>query len=103
MVKVKKLAALVLALCMALSLASVAFADEPDYTYITAKALQDACNADKFDYKKLVDDLIADGFFIPSDKIKKGRKTPPATVQKKIGKVNVECYRIPSTAFDDDK
>ena len=77
--------------------------DEPDYTYITAKALQDACNADKFDYKKLVDDLIADGFFIPSDKIKKGRKTPPATVQKKIGKVNVECYRIPRTAFDDDK
>lgn len=77
--------------------------DEPDYTYITAKALQDACNADKFDYKKLVDDLIADGFFVPSDKIKKGRKTPPATVQKKIGKVNVECYRIPRTAFDDDK
>lgn len=28
--------------------------DEPEYTYITAKALQDACNADKFDYKKLV-------------------------------------------------
>jgi uncharacterized protein (DUF927 family) len=77
--------------------------DEPDYIYITAKALQDACNADKFDYKKLVDDSIADGFFIPSDKIKKGRKTPPATVQKKIGKVNVECYRIPRTAFDDDK
>lgn len=77
--------------------------DEPDYTYITAKALQDACNADKFNYKKLVDDLIADGFFIPSDKIKKGRKTPSATVQKKIGKVNVECYRIPRTAFDDDK
>ena len=73
---------------------------DTDYIYIAAKALQDACNADKFDYKKLVDDLIADGFFTPADTIAKERKAPYPFVQKKLGKVNTRCYRIKRSIFD---
>ena len=76
---------------------------DTDYIYIAAKALQDACNADKFDYKKLVDDLIANDFFTPADTLEKGRKAPLATVNKKLGKVSTRCYRIPRAAFDSDK
>ena len=73
---------------------------DPDFIYIAAKALQDACNADKFDYKKLVDDLIADGFFSPADTIAKERKAPYPFIQKKLGKVNTRCYRIKRFIFD---
>jgi uncharacterized protein (DUF927 family) len=76
---------------------------DTDYIYIAAKALQDTCNADKFDYKKLVDDLIANDFFTPADTLEKGRKAPLATVNKKLGKVSTRCYRIPRAAFDYDK
>ena len=76
---------------------------DTDYIYIAAKAMQDACNAYKFDYKKLVDDLIADGFFVPADTLEKGRKAPLATVNKKLGKVSTRCYRIPRIAFDSTK
>jgi uncharacterized protein (DUF927 family) len=73
---------------------------DTDYIYIATKALQDACNADKFDYKKLVDDLIAEGFFTPADTIAKERKAPYPFVQKKLGKVNTRCYRIRRANFD---
>ena len=73
---------------------------DPDFIYIAAKALQDACNADKFDYKKLVDDLIADGFFSPADTIAKERKAPYPFIQKKLGKINTRCYRIKRFIFD---
>ena len=74
--------------------------DDPKFIYIAAKFLQDTCSADGFDYKKLVDDLVADGFFVPADTIEKGRKTPLTTVKKQLGKVNTRCYRISRTAFD---
>jgi hypothetical protein len=74
--------------------------DRGDYNYIAAKFLQDTCSADGFDYKKLVDDLIAEGFFIPADTIEKGRKKPLATVKKLLGKVNTRCYRIRRSSFD---
>ena len=74
--------------------------DDPKFIYAAAKFLQDACSAEGFDYKKLVDDLVADGFFIPADTVEKGRKKPLATVKKLLGKVNTRCYRISRTAFD---
>ena len=74
--------------------------DDPNYIYIAAKALQDACTAAGFDYRKLIDDLVADGFFIPSDTIEKGHKTPNPFVQKKLGKVNTRCYRIERSIAD---
>ena len=74
--------------------------DEDGYYYITARALQDACNDSGYFYRKLVDDLIAAGFFVPSDKIAKGCTKPRKTVQKKVGKVNTECYKIPKDFFD---
>ena len=73
---------------------------DTDYIYIATKALQDACNTDKFDYKKLVDDLIAEGFFTPADTTAKERKAPYPFVQKKLGKVNTRCYRIRRATFD---
>ena len=74
--------------------------DTDEFIYITVKALKDACNRAGFDYRKLVADLIADGFFTPSDTIKKGCKKPLATVQKKIGRLNADCYRIACDTFD---
>lgn len=76
--------------------------DKDGYSYIIAAALRDACKNSGRDYRKVVDDLIAVGFFAPSDKIKKGHKSPTKTVQKKIGKLNPECYRIPNKALNSD-
>ena len=77
--------------------------DDPSYIYIVAKFLQDACIAAGFDYRKLVDDLVADGFFAPADTVEKGNKSKLATVQKKIGKANTRCYRIKRSIFDGDE
>lgn len=78
--------------------------NDPDgYTYITVQALKDACKNEGFDYRKLVADLVADGFFVPSDKIKKGCKKPLDTVQKKIGETNATCYRIPQAVLDEEE
>ena len=79
--------------------------DDDGFNYITAKALRDACKAEGIDYHKLVADLVAVGFFVPSDKVKKGRKKPSNTVQKKIGTENTDCYRFKwqSVADDDDE
>ena len=71
-----------------------------DFIYISVAALKKACVDEGFDYRKFVSDLVEDGFFIPSDKIKKGYRTPLATVQKKIGKANADCYRIRRHVFD---
>ena len=77
--------------------------DNDGYTYISAKFLQDECNRDGRDYHKLADDLVAAGFFVPSDTIEKGRKTPLATVNKKLGKASARCYRISNNALNGDK
>ena len=75
--------------------------DHDGFTYITVQALKDACAGGGFDYRKLVADLVADGFFKPADTTKEGRKTPLDTVQKRLGEVNTRCYRIPNTVFDE--
>ena len=77
--------------------------DDPDYIYIATKVVQDACNTEGFNYHKLVDDLIADGFFMPADTIEKGRRTPLATVKKRLGKVSTRCFRIKRDIFDGDE
>ena len=71
-----------------------------DYIYITVVALKKACADEGFNYRKLVSDLVEDGFFVPSETIKRGYRKPLATVQKKIGKANADCYRIKRAAFD---
>ena len=69
--------------------------DGVEYVYITVKALQDACKNEGFDYRKLVDDLVADGFFVPADTIEKGRKAPRSCVKQRIGQMaGVWCHRI---------
>ena len=70
------------------------------YIYITARALKDACKNEGYDYRKLVADLVTDKFIIPSTKIKRGCKKPLDTVQRKIGKTNADCYRIPRSIFE---
>lgn len=67
---------------------------ETDYLYITVAALKKACADEGFDYKKVVADLVEEGFFTPDDKIEKGRRTPLATVLRKIGETKTRCYRI---------
>lgn len=75
--------------------------DDDGFTYIAVKALKDACAIEGFDFRKLVADLVADGFFKPDEKIKKNHKTPLTTVQKKIGKLNFSCFRIPKEKYDE--
>lgn len=74
--------------------------DNPDYIYIATKALQDACKNNGYDYRKLVDDLIADGFFTPADTVERGNKSTLATVNKKLGNASTRCYRIRRSIFD---
>lgn len=73
---------------------------EDEWIYISAKPLADACNADNFDYRKLVDDLVTAGFFVPSDTIQKGRKKPHPFVSKKLAKITTWCYRVRKESFD---
>ena len=75
-------------------------ADNDDFVYITCKVLQDACNRAGFDYRKLVSDLVADGFFVPADNKEKDRKTPRPYVKIRINKVLIPCYRIQKQTFD---
>ena len=70
------------------------------YTFIIAEVLQQACKEKNFDYQKLVGDLVADKFFEPANRTPKGRKNPPAVVQKKINKVNSRCLRIPKNLVE---
>ena len=64
------------------------------HVYITVAALKKACADEGFDHRKLAADLVAIGFFVPSNKVEKGYKTQQTFVQKKIGKTNTRCYRI---------
>ena len=68
---------------------------DDDFVYISVAALQNACKNAGFDYQKLVADLIEDAFFIPDDKILKGRKKPIQSVLKKINGINTRCFKIP--------
>ena len=73
---------------------------EKDYIYITVTALKKACDDESFDYRKLAADLVEDGFFVPSETVEKGRRTPLATVKKQIGAAIPRCYRIPRAIFE---
>lgn len=58
-----------------------------DGAFITNEALKQACNEGKIDYKKLVQVLRADGFFIPNDKGKYG-------ANERIGSISPRCHKI---------
>ena len=67
--------------------------DKP-YNYIAVAALKKACAEEGFDYRKLVSDLVADDFFVPSDTVEKGYKKPRPTVKVWLGKGATNCYRF---------
>ena len=68
---------------------------DEDFVYITTTALKDACKQNNFDYNKIVADLSDEKFFLPDDKIPKGRKKPYSFVVRKIGRATLNCFRIP--------
>jgi len=74
--------------------------EEYEWIYISAKVLADTCKQAGFDYRKLVADLVDDGFFVPSEIKPKDRNEPYKFVQKKLGKANTKCYRIKKSVFD---
>ena len=76
--------------------------DDDGYTYITTRALQDACKIAGFDYRKLAADLAAVGFFEPADSVEKNRKNANNTVVKRFTKdsVSARCYRIQNAILD---
>ena len=73
--------------------------DDPKFIYITVAALKKACAEEGFDYRKLVSDLVADGFFVPSDTIEKGYKNPRPTVKVWLAKSATNCYRFRTEHF----
>lgn len=75
---------------------------EADFIYIESGTLKKHCADNGIDSRKLVADLVEDGFFVPDNKIKKGHKAALAIVQKKIKGVNAWCYRAPKDKFDAD-
>ncbi len=74
---------------------------ENNFIYVSVPVLKTACKNAGFDSQKVVADLVEDGFFVPDDKIPKGRKKPYPYVQKKIG-TKMNCYRIPKEKISDD-
>ena len=76
------------------------FDDEKNFVYISAEVLKQACKEHNFDYQKLVADLVADKFFIPSDKTQAGRKKPDLSVSKKINKISTRCFRIEKENYE---
>lgn len=66
---------------------------------LTVAALKKACAEEGFDYRKLVDDLVADGFFVPSDTVEKGYKKPRPTVKVWLAKSATNCYRFRAEHF----
>ena len=73
--------------------------DDPKFIYITVAALKKACAEEGFDYRKLVSDLVADGFFVPSDTVEKGYKNPRPTVKVWLAKSATNCYRFRTEHF----
>ena len=57
-----------------------------DFVYIIAGVLKSACDKAGFDFKKLVADLVADGFFIPDAQNK-------SSIAQRIGAGTTRCYR----------
>lgn len=64
------------------------------YLYIIAQVLNKYLEDNGCDYKKLINDLVASGYFIPADKADKDRKTPRFTVNIWINGKNQRCYKI---------
>ena len=77
--------------------------DDPKFIYVTVAALKKACADEGFDYRKLVSDLVADGFFVPSNTVEKGYKNPRPTVKVWLGKSATNCYRFSIEYFKCDK
>lgn len=73
--------------------------DDPKFIYITVAALKKACAEEGFDYRKLVSDLVADGFFVPSNTVEKGYKNPRPTVKIWLAKSATNCYRFRTEHF----
>ena len=74
---------------------------EEVFVYIAVGVLKDACKSANFDYGKLVDDLVAAGYFVPDDKTTDKVKTPYKFVLKKLGKTPTRCFRINRDRFDE--
>ena len=69
------------------------------FYYIIVGTVKKACKLEQFDYRKLVADLVDSKFFIASTVVKRHYRRPLAFVQKRIGQLNVNCYRITCPAF----
>ena len=65
-----------------------------DFVFVTVAALQTACREAGFDYRKLVDDLARDGFFVHANAIETDRKNPRVAVKQRIGSVSTRCVQI---------
>ena len=74
---------------------------EEVFIYIAVGVLKDACKSAGIDYGKLVDDLIAAGYFVPDDKTEKDRKNRRDTVLQRLGKTPTRCFRINRDKFNE--
>ena len=75
--------------------------DDDGYSYLTVEGLKEICKLNNIaDPRTFGDGLTRSGFFVADDKVQKGRKTPRSTVMKRIGSLNVRCYRIKTQVLE---
>ena len=74
-----------------------------EYLYINIKSLKNALEKERYSYKKVIHDLVEEGYIVPDDKIAKRMKNPNPTVICKINKVNTRCIRIPIEKINSDE
>ena len=67
---------------------------DTDFIYITVAAMKTACSDNNFNYDKVVTDLINAGVILPSNKIKKGHKSPLNTHVVKVANTATNCYKL---------
>ena len=71
-----------------------------EYLYINIKSLKNALDKEKYSYKKVIHDLVEEGYIVPDDKIAKDRKKPTPTVNTKINGVSTRCIRIETSKIN---
>lgn len=77
------------------------YSEKIGYLFIIKAVLDKYLNENGYDAKKVASDLVADGFFKPSNKIEKGYKNPRPAILVKFDGNPVWCYRIPLNLIDE--
>ena len=76
------------------------YSERTGYLYIIKAVLDKHLQENGYDAKKIANDLVADGFFKPADKIAKDCKSPRPVILAKFDGNPIWCYRVPLQLID---